>query len=436
MTPNQRILWRPNPGPQTRFLASRVRRVLYGGAAGGGKSAALFALPLRWIHNGNFRGLYLRREAKYLGDAIDKSNRLYPHFGGKLVRSPRIEWTFPSGATIWFNHCEHESDVANYDSFEFSCVLFDELTHFLEPQFDGVCARLRGTDPTLPYIARAASNPGGIGHEWVFERWGAWLNPEHHDPAAPGEARWFLEGEAVAPGTQDAIDYTFIPAKLSDNPHISTQYRSELRALDPVRRAQRLHGDWTARPAAGKYFNRSWFELVDAVPAEALRCRYWDRAATVDGDFTAGVREARVEDAEYFVEDIVRFRGRPRDVQATIRQTAELDGPGVTQVLEQDPGQAGEVEIDLLLRLLDGFDVRVIRPTGDKITRAAPWSARCEARAVKLVRGAWNKAFLEEHEAFPEGSNDDQVDAAGGAHSYLAAQATPYGFSRVRSTRR
>ena len=82
---DQRVLWRPNPGPQTRFLASTASEVLYGGAAGGGKSAASVALPLKWIHNGAFRALFLRREAKYLSDAIDKSQALYPHFGGHLV---------------------------------------------------------------------------------------------------------------------------------------------------------------------------------------------------------------------------------------------------------------------------------------------------------------------------------------------------------------
>ena len=150
-TDTRPVAWRPNAGRQTRFLASTAKRALYGGAAGGGKSAALLACPLRWIGNPNYRGLYLRREAAYLGEAIDKSERLYPLLGGVLVRSPRVTWTFPSGATLWMNHVAHDADISNYDSFELSEAIFDELTHFTERQFVGICARLRGTDPALPY---------------------------------------------------------------------------------------------------------------------------------------------------------------------------------------------------------------------------------------------------------------------------------------------
>ncbi len=119
-----------NPtGPQYRFLASSASEVCYGGAAGGGKSAASIAFPLRWVHNPRFRCLFLRREAKYLSDALEKSGALYPAFGARLVQSPKIIWTFPSGATVWLNHCEHESDVANYDSLEFHLIIFEEVTH-------------------------------------------------------------------------------------------------------------------------------------------------------------------------------------------------------------------------------------------------------------------------------------------------------------------
>lgn len=244
--PTPQILWQPNPGRQTRFLAHRAKRALYGGAAGGGKSAALMACPLRWIGNPNYRGLYLRREAQYLGDAVDKTRKLYPALGGTLVMGPRIMWTFPSGATLWMNHCAHEADIANYDSFEFSEVLFDELTHFSERQYVGICARLRGTDPTLPYWSRAATNPGGVGHDWVKRRWGAWLDRKHANPAREGETRWMLRGQEVPPGTPSATSYTFIPALLDDNPKVDPAYRAELEELDPLRRKQLIQGDWDA----------------------------------------------------------------------------------------------------------------------------------------------------------------------------------------------
>lgn len=413
------VAFRPNPGPQRRFLATAADEALYGGAAGGGKSAALLALPLRWVDNPRFRCLYLRRESQYLGDAIDKSSTLYPKLGGRLVRSPRVVWTFPSGATIWLNHCEHEKDVANYDSFEFNVVLFDELTHFTRRQFAGLGARLRTTDRSLPTILRGATNPGGEGHEWVFERFAAWLDPKHPRPAAPGELRWFLGDEEATRETPDASSRTFIPALLADNPHISEDYRKKLVALDPLRRAQLLSGDWLARPAAGLYFKRDWFR-AGRLGERITRCRYWDRAASPTGDWTVGLRMAS-DGTAFLIEDVERLRGTPSQVQTRIRGIAETE-PDVTQVLEQDPGQAGVAEVDAYARLLRGLPFRFVRPTGDKVTRALPASAQAEAGKIYCAEGAWRTTLFGELEAFPEGGHDDQVDALSGAVNFLAGR--------------
>ncbi len=272
---DRRVLWQPNPGPQTRFLASTANEVLYGGAAGGGKSAASVALPLRWVNNGAFRTLFLRREAKYLSDAIDKSRALYPHFGARLVQSPKIIWTFPSGAQVWLNHCEHESDVSNYDSLEFHLVIFEELTHFTEKQYRGIRARIRGTDPTLPRFSRATSNPGGEGHDWVFARFGAWLDPKHQRPAKSGETRWYSGDAEVQRGAEDSLSRQFIPATLADNPYIGAEYRAQLMDLDPVRRAQLRDGDWLAQPGKGMYFKRKWFPILDAPPMSRKTSLMW-----------------------------------------------------------------------------------------------------------------------------------------------------------------
>lgn len=424
----RRVIWQPNPGPQTRFLASSAKEVLYGGAAGGGKSAASVAMMLRWVHCPNYRGLFLRREAKYLSDAIDKSTALYPKVGGQLVQSPKIIWTFPSGAKIWLNHCEHEKDVANYDSLEFAEVIFEELTHFTEKQYRGIRARIRGTDPTLPYWSRATTNPGGPGHDWVFARFGVWLNPEHPRRARPGEVRHFRGDEEVPRGTEDSLSRQFIPALLTDNPHVTAGYRAMLLDLDPVRREQLLSGDWLVKPAAGLYFQRGNFEPITALPMERIvLARYWDRAATVNGDWTVGVKMAKMPNGIYVIVDVVRFRGPPVLVEANIKATAALDGKACVQVLEQDPGQAGVVEVDYLIKSLAGFNVRKVKPTGDKVTKAGPFSAQCAAGNVKILypdgnAPAWVGPFFSELEGFPDGDYDDQVDAASGAFTYLTAK--------------
>ena len=419
-----KILWQPNPGRQTRFLAHRAKRALYGGAAGGGKSAALMACPLRWIGNPNYRGLYLRREASYLGDAIDKTRRLYPDLGGVLTQGHRIVWKFPGGAELWMNHCAHVSDVSNYDSFEFSEVLFDELTHFEEPMFVGICARLRGTDPTLPYWSRAATNPGGVGHEWVKRRWGAWLDGKHPAPAREGETRWMLRGREVPEGTPRATSYTFIPALLDDNPKVSPDYIAELEELDPVRRAQLVNGDWDAAYGEGKLFHRDWWVYLDAAPAVRRRWRAWDFGATTDGDATVGVLlgdRGPGTVPRWVVLDVVTLRAPPHEVRALVRATAERDGRDCGISVPQDPGQAGVEQAQSYARDLAGFTVRTRRPTGDKTVRAGPFSAQAGARNVAVLRAAWTPAYVAELHAFPDGAHDDAVDASADAFAELSS---------------
>lgn len=431
------VVWRPNPGPQERFLASSANECLYGGAAGGGKSAASIALPLRWVHNGAFRCLFLRREAKYLSDAIDKSRAIYPLFGGRLVQSPKTIWTFPSGAQVWLNHCEHESDVSNYDSLEFHLVEFEELTHFTEKQYRGIRARVRGTDSTLPRFTRATTNPGGEGHEWVFKRFGAWLDPKHGNPAQPGERRWFLGDDEVPRGTPDALSRQFIPAKLTDNPHVTADYRAQLMDLDPVRREQLLSGNWLAKPAAGNYFKRAHVKrwLTERPRDIVATVRAWDLAATVDGDWTVGVLMARLSDGSFAVLDVVRLRGAPAEVHATILATAAIDGRAVPIRLPQDPGQAGVEQRANYARTLTGYRVEFERPTGDKITRAGAFSTQWTEGNVAVMVSRWTDAYVGELESFPDASHDDQIDASADAFNWLAVSrkkitTTPSGAAR------
>lgn len=416
------VLWQPNPGPQTRFLASPAQEALYGGAAGGGKSAALLAAPLRWVGNPSLRVLYLRREATYLGDALDKSEALYPKLGGRLVRSPRAVWTFPSGATVWFNHCEHESDVRNYDSFEFGLVLFDELTHFTEAQYRGIRARLRGTDPTLPYWSRAATNPGGPGHEWVFRRWGAWLDPAHPRPAAPAERRWYRGDDEVPRGTPLALARTFVPAKLADNPKVDPAYAAQLLDLDPVRRAQLLGGDWLVKPAARLYWDRARVTHVPGVSDAVARVRCWDLAASPTGDWTVGVRAALTPQGVVVLEHVARFRGTPDRVHAEFARIAEGDrvhDARTVQWIPQDPGQAGVDQVRGFQNENPRVPIRTRRPTGDKVTRFGPASARAATGTLQVVTASWNADLHAELEGFPEGDYDDQADAVADAVAVL-----------------
>ena len=178
------------------------------------------------------------------------------------------------------------------------------------------------------------------------------------------------------------------------------------------------------RPAEGNRFKRHWFRIVDAVPVEARRVRYWDKAGSTDsGDFTVGVLMAEHE-GRYYVEDVMRGQWSAHAREAILRQTAELDtqahGGGVRIWIEQEPGSGGKDSAQASIQNLAGFAVSAERVSGDKLVRAEPLAAQAEAGNVVLVRGAWNGAYLDELGAFPNGTHDDQVDASSGAFNKLA----------------
>jgi predicted phage terminase large subunit-like protein len=132
-----------------------------------------------------------------------------------------------------------------------------------------------------------------------------------------------------------------------------------------------------------------------------------------------GLRLLRADQGAYYVEDVVRFRGTPAEVERAVLSTATQDGRNMLIGLEQDPGQAGLAEVQSYYRLLEGYNVRAFPASGDKVTRSKPVSAQVEAGNVKLLRGVWNSAFLNELEGFPQGRHDDQVDALSGAFNVL-----------------
>lgn len=450
---SQNILWRPNPGPQARFLGSTAYEVLYGGQAGGGKSAALVAMPLRWADHPSFRALVLRRETTQLGNLLDKAQAIYPGaFPGARFHGTDSEWTFPKGGRARFSHCKEERDKYDYQGDEFQLIAFDELTHFTLTQYLEIATRIRSADPGLPRYLRATSNPGGVGHDWVLQRWGAWLNPDFEaeglqprlapdgrrlPPALPGQILWVLKRgnrEVYVPrGTPGAKSRQFIPAALKDNPVLLAEdpdYALRLEDLDPVRRAQLAGGDWMVRPGAGLYFQRSWVEWLDAPPEGLNWIRAWDLAATpatehTDPDWTVGVKMAAWGE-RVVIAHVARMRGGPGEVRAFVKATAESDGKACKVSIPHDPGQAGSDQTASYQALLSGWSVHLARPSKDKLTRFGPFSAQASPPAcnVTLVRGTWTDAYIDELEAFPEGAKDDQVDATSDAFNNLPGPPT------------
>jgi predicted phage terminase large subunit-like protein len=430
--------WRPNSAPQEQFLTYGGFEGGYGGAAGGGKSEALLVDALYGIEHSSYRAILFRRTFDELKKSlIDRARDFYPHLGGVEHKTDHV-WTFPGGAQVGFSHMAELTDYKRFDSAEFQFVGFDELTSFHREQYIFMASRLRSSKGLRSRL-RWATNPGGVGHAWVFARFAPWLDtrPEYDGYRADfGEVLYFARDEAdpdgdgrvVPKGTPGALPRTFVRALATDNPDVGAEYLAQLDILDRVTRAQKKLGDWLIKPGKGLYFQRPWWRFLDvAPPSSAWRkaVRAWDLAATADGDWTVGVLTAHVPTAlqPWVIMDVVRFRGTPAEVRAKVLAAAKADGPEVTILIPQDPGQAGVDQRDAYARLLAGYTLRTHRPTGSKVVRASGHSSQVEHAQVALVRGPWNEPFVGEHQDFPmKGVPDDQVDAGADAINYLSGR--------------
>jgi predicted phage terminase large subunit-like protein len=177
-------------------------------------------------------------------------------------------------------------------------------------------------------------------------------------------------------------------------------------------------------PAGGRLFDATKIEVVDAAPECVKTVRFYDLAVTAkrSADYTAGLKLGLLSDETLIVLDMWRGQRELPDVHEAIVQNAVIDGPATRIRLEAE--KAGIVGLQFLLRdpRMHAYAVDAAPPEGDKFTRAGPVAARVNAGRLKLVRGAWNRAFLDELSTFPVGAHDDQVDALSGAYAMLAAR--------------
>ena len=226
------MTWLAHPGGQEEFLSRSEYEVLFGGQAGPGKTDCGIAAMTRGIEIPDYHGLILRRTFPQLQEIIDRCFELYPYMGGRYTVGDK-RWKFPSGSIIDLGHMQHENDKYNYQGKEFGKVFFDELTQFTLTQYLYlVNSRIRSTNPRIKPQALSSTNPGGIGHNWVKDR----FQPEtramntYHDP-------------------KTGLSRVFIPGKIEDNPTLfinDPDYLSRLEGLPEIERLRLKYGIWDA----------------------------------------------------------------------------------------------------------------------------------------------------------------------------------------------
>lgn len=277
-----RLVWRPTL-KQEKFLQIplSVKEAFYAGAVNAGKSDVLLMYPIvhGWHKHPQFKGLFLRRTMPELRNEIIPRSRDYFRPLGATYNKTDACWTFPSGALYFMGHCENEDDVHNYDSMQPNYAAFDELTSFTEWIYLYITIERVRVNKNfvneLPMIVRSGSNPGNVGHQFVYKRF---IKP-------------FPNGGKILVG-KGGIKRVFIPATIDDNPHASEQYKKELDALPEAERKAKKLGDWTAYEGLvfsefrDKHFPGESDNAIHYVPGFDIPS-WWPRLLAIDWGFSA-----------------------------------------------------------------------------------------------------------------------------------------------------
>lgn len=456
-----KIILAPQKGPQEMFLATSADICIYGGAAGGGKTFGLLLEALRHKNNRNFNSVIFRRDYTQVtspGGLWDSSRKIYSHVKGCYpLKTPKLHWVFQSGASVNFAHLGRDEDCDAWQGSQITMIGFDELTHFSEYQFFYMLSRNRTDSGVSPYV-RATCNPDA--DSWVAEFIKWWVDQEtgYPIPERSGRIRWMVRlneviywfdsrEDAVMAAVQNGIEereavtmpksVTFIASTLQDNKILMKNdpgYLANLQALALVERERLLKGNWKIKAAAGLMFKRTKVNMLENLPTDViLWARAWDLAATSedeDGDpaYTAGVLIGKRKNGRYIVADVINRRLDSAEVRELIKMTCIADRAKhgrVTTRLPQDPGQAGKDQAQSFLKFLSGFTVKILPESGDKVTRAEPFSAQwlglegMDKGNVDVLIADWNEMYFNQMENFPQSKFKDMVDASSSAFSEI-----------------
>lgn len=351
-----RVVWKPNPGPQTQAKECQANELFYGGAAGGGKTDLLIGVSMLYHR----KAIIFRREYPQLRAIIDRMRELAPPHLGRFNNQTGV-FKLYDGRTVELGACQYDQDVSKYQGRPHDLKGFDEITHFTEYRYRFLNGWKRTADPAQRVRTIATGNPPTTAEgQWVIPYWGPWLDDTHSYPALPGELRWFAvldredvmvegpepfvhRGEVITP-----VSRTFIPARVEDNPfYMATGYKAQLQSLPEPLRSQMLSGDFKAQAD-----DDPW----QVIPTEWIRMaqRRWQvRFAGYDGnpmalgvDVARGGRDQTVI-AELFERDdgtldapFIRYTAQPG--------TATPDGPAVAALVVGKVRGSPLIKVDII----------------------------------------------------------------------------------------
>jgi hypothetical protein len=465
---------RPNSEAQEKALASPADILIYGGAAGGGKSWYLRACAIPMLSDDHFNGIIFRRTTKQLrggesGSMWGDAKKMFRPFGPRINEQDMM-LRFEGGASLRFWHIEHESNLEDHQGPEYAYVGFDEITQFPENFFWFLFGRLRSLGGWEPFI-RGTCNPDP--DSWIrgFLDW--WIGEDGYPIAErDGVIRWFFrdedDGEIIwleedqfdehgnPPLDSDGdppTSVTFIAAKLEDNATLMETdpgYRRKLKAMSKVERERFLGGNWNVANKTGTFEHHvidPKGQHIDDIPKGLKWVRYWDLADTEPTKEMAQSRKKKICETAgakvalhlepnplggppiqtLYIGHVAAKKLSGGRKQKWMRATAlrEDDPNEVMQAIEQEPGATGKESIATYKAVVfAGYVFAADRPSGNKAYRASRWAGLAEipGRVVLVRKGDepedWFAPFLAQLNKYPN-MLLDKVDAVSGGYAVL-----------------
>lgn len=421
--------------------------IVFGGQAGSGKSqVSILRMLVGVLSDPNYAACICRQskvQLKGAGSIFPTATRVFEQAAKASTNKVELSWNFPNGPELKALHLwDNQNDYQGQQNTEF---YVDEATQCKESDVVYLMSRLRSRAKRAHQLI-LATNPLYDSFLRIWLEKAGYLDEEGFcKPEMDGQTTYMarIEGEWVFTKTyeemeqmfgedtaDDAYRFVFYSAGVDDNPYIRRympDYIKKLDNLPALEKSMLRLGCWYAKAEASGYFKADWVKIVDQsqVPLHLKKVRAYDIASTLpdkevnkNPDWTRGILGAYDrETATFYVLDMVSLRDRPAMVQAMIERTAALDGKNVYISLPLDPG-AGAIEAltNKKARLGKlGYKVLVSKTRGSKMERAEVFLIAAQNMQVVLVKGDWNKAFIEEWEGFDgkssKGKKDDIVDA-------------------------